>query len=55
MSKKNLLLATSTFGENLEKKHLYNLRKDFNITFNPYKRKLTKKELIILKVTLKIF
>ena len=48
MSKKNLLLATSTFGENLEKKHLNNLRKKFNITFNPYKRKLTKEELIIL-------
>ena len=44
--KKNLLLATSTFGENLDNSYIDKLKSSFNIYYNPYKRKMTKKELI---------
>jgi D-3-phosphoglycerate dehydrogenase len=54
MSKPNLLLATSTFNENQDKRLDRIIKKKFNPIYNPYKRKLTEKELMQLLVNNKI-
>ena len=44
--KKRLLIATSTFGEYLDETFLKKMTNKFHIIQNPYKRKMTKKELL---------
>ena len=48
MTKPNLLLATSSFNQSKDKSLDNIIRKNFNLIYNPYKRKLSKKELIRL-------
>ena len=48
MRKPNLLLATSSFNQFKERNFDRMIRKNFNPIYNPYKRKLTKVELIKL-------
>lgn len=52
--KKNLLFATSTFGEYLDKNFINKIKNKFNTYFNPYKRKMSKKELLFYLTKYKI-
>lgn len=54
MRKFNLLLATSTFNKSKDKKLSQIIKSKFNPTYNPYGRKLTKKELSNLLINNKI-
>ena len=54
MGKLNLLLATSTFNDSRDKKLEKIIKEKFNPVYNPYKRKLTEKELLKLLTVNKI-
>ena len=54
MSKLSLLLATSTFNKSKDKKLSQIIKSKFNPIYNPYNRKLTKKELNQLLINNKI-
>ena len=54
MSKLSLLLATSTFNKSKDKKLSRIIKSKFNPIYNPYNRKLTKKELNQLLINNKI-